>query len=350
MERGVLLLGHGSRRGAANAGLEVLGGLVQECLGIRTLPVFFQFGKPDLAGGVARLASEGVKEIIIVPVFLFPGVHLEEDVPEVVAGIKARYGEEIRFWVTPCLGPDPRLAEIIVERVRAVNGFSPEGSGPGAHQAGAWDLTDPGVITARSRDLIEEFLGEEFFRRRFPGPEGEVVRRVVHATGDPSVAYLLRFHPEAVEAGLRALRRGALLFTDVRMVKAGINRAVLRDLGGRAVCLIHHPRVRLLAGSQGLTRALVAVRLFRELLQDSIVVVGNAPTALAEVIRQLEQGFRPALIIGTPVGFVGAAEVKARLVRQKVPYLTMVGPQGGSTVAVAIVNALLALARGQAGL
>ncbi|NPV29449.1 MAG: precorrin isomerase [Firmicutes bacterium] len=349
MKRGVLLLGHGSRRAAANAGLEALGGLVQESLGLPTLPVFFQFGRPTLAEGVARLASEGVQEIIIVPVFLFPGVHLEKDVPEAVAGLAARYGEEPRLVLTPSLGPDPRLAEIIVERVQAAGSLLPGGDGAGG-PAGAQDLTDPGAIAARSRELIEELLGKEFFQRRFPGPEGEVVRRVVHATGNPHTAYLLRFHPGAVQAGIAALRRGALIFTDVRMVKMGISRAALRELGGRVFCPIHHPRVRALAEARGMTRALAAVRLFREHLRDNIVVVGNAPTALAEVIRQLEQGFRPALIVGTPVGFVGAAEVKARLQAQQVPYLTLVGPQGGSAIAVAMVNALIALARGRAGL
>jgi len=350
MKKGVLLLGHGSRRSAANAGLRALGELVQESLGMRALPVFFQFSKPTLAEGVARLASEGVNEIIIVPVFLFPGVHLERDVPEAVANLAAQYGNKPRLILTPGLGGDPRLAEIIVERVQAAAGFGCDGNLPGRPDAGGQDLIEPGAITARSRELIEEFLGEEFFERRFPGAAGEVVRRAVHATGNPHLAYLLRFPPAAVDSGIAALRRGALLFTDVRMVKMGINRAGLQELGGRAVCMIHHPRVRALARAQGLTRALAAVRLFRELLQDSIVVVGNAPTALAEVLRQIEQGLKPALIIGTPVGFVGAAEVKARLMGQKIPYLTLIGPQGGSTVAAAMANALLALARGRAGL
>lgn len=340
MERqGVLLLGHGSRRNVANDGLLKLAELLQENLGMRVLPAFFQFGRPSLAEGVARFVEDGVDRIIIVPAFLFPGVHIEKDIPEEIDGLKAVYGEKVQLIVAPCLGPDPRIAEILGERVRAAAGLDLDG-----------ELVNPQDIVARSRNLIEEIVGCEAFQKRFPGSQGEVVRRVVHATGDPGAAYLLRFHPQAIDAGIAALRRGALLFADVRMVKAGINLGALRELKGRVVCYTHHPRVKAIAQAEGLTRALVAVRLFRELLQDNVVVIGNAPTALAEVLRQASQGIRPALVIGTPVGFVGAAEVKARLADQSIPYITMIGSKGGSAVAVAIVNALLALARGQAGL
>jgi precorrin-8X/cobalt-precorrin-8 methylmutase len=95
---------------------------------------------------------------------------------------------------------------------------------------------------------------------------------------------------------------------------------------------------------------MVGIREVRQLLNGNVVVIGNAPTALAEVLEQSEAGFRPALIVGTPVGFVGAAEAKARLAGQDVPYITMIGHQGGSTVAVSIVNALLALTEGRPGL
>ncbi len=349
MKTGILLLGHGSRRDAANSGLERLAGLVQAGLGVRVLPAFFQFGRPSLPDVVEHLVGEGADEIIVVPAFLFPGMHLEHDVPEALEEINARYGYKLKFRLTPCLGADPRLAEILMERIRSAGAISPDGAETGEPAIGP-ELTDPDEITAQSRFLIEESLGGEFFRERFCGAEGEVVRRVVHATGNPSVASLMRFHPEALEVGLAALRKRALLFTDVRMVKIGINRSGLRELGGRAVCLIHHPRVCRIALEEGLTRALVAVRCYRELWRDQIVVVGNAPTALSEVLRLSARGVRPALIIGTPVGFVGAAEVKARLANQDIPYITLLGNQGGSTAAVAVVNAMISLARGRAGL
>lgn len=349
MKRGILLLGHGSRRTSANDGLETLARLVQAGLGMRVLPVFLQFEHPDLADGVERLAGEGVGEIIIVPALLFPGVHMREDIPAAIELLQARYGGKLRFVLTEGFGPDARLAEIVMERVHTAVANLPDAKAEEAAAGEEDDLTEPGGITSRSRQLIEESLGLHYLEQ-WPVQEGEVVRRVVHAMGNPDAAHLLRFHPAAVDAGLAAIRKGAVLFTDVRMVKMGINRAALREFGGQVVCMTHHPRVHDLAREQGLTRSMLGVRLVRKQLQDNVAVIGNAPTALAEVLRQSAAGFRPAMIVGTPVGFVGAAEVKARLAAQEVPYITMIGNQGGSTVAVSIVNALLALAQGKAGL
>lgn len=345
VEKGILLLGHGSRRQDANEGLKALAAMAAAGLGVPVEPVYFQFGRPTLAEGVARLVAEGKKEIIIIPAFLFPGMHLHKDVPGALEDLRRQYGDEVRFVLTPCIGPDPRLAEIVWERIQEAAGeVSTNGRLSGER------VCDPGAITALSRALIEDNIGEEFFRKRFPGGEGEIVRRVVHALGNPVVAPLMRFHPEAVAAGVAALKRGALLFTDVRMVQVGINKGALKELKGKAVCLIHHPRVCAAARAAGVTRAMAAVRAFKEQLPGSVVVIGNAPTALEEVLDQVEQGLEPALIVGTPVGFVGAAESKARLLESRVPYITLLGRQGGSPAAVAVVNALLALARGEAGL
>lgn len=345
MKTGVLLLGHGSRSAAANSGLQDLAGQVEAGLGRPVRPAYFQFGKPSLEEVVAGMVQDGYDRIVIVPAFLFPGMHLQHDIPEVIDGMRQKYGDKVQFVVTPCLGAEPRLAEILVERVRKT-GLLHQVSGEVRPE-----ITEPGAITARSRHLIEESLGEAYFQERFGHLEGEVVRRVVHAMGNPEIASLMRFHPEAITAGLAALRRGATIFTDVRMVKVGINRTALCQMGGRAICLIHHPRVRELAARSGETRALTAFRNFRQLWKDQIVVVGNAPTALMEVLRQCQEGFRPALIVGTAVGFVGAAESKARLVsQQQVPYIALIGNQGGSTAAVAVINALIALAQGRAGL
>ena len=347
MKKGVLILGHGSRRQDANEGLKQLAAMVQANLGMQVVPAYFQFARPSLDEGVASFVNDGVKEIIIVPSLLFPGIHLKEDIPEALEKLKQQYGSEVCFHLTPPIGPDPRLAEIIMERVRSAAGpFSQNEPEATAHCI----ISNPDEITRLSRTRIEDALGEDFFQERFPGPEGEVVRRVVHATGDPDAARLMRFHPQAVASGLTALKNGTKVFTDVQMVMVGINRTALQELGGKAECLIHHPKVREEAKTTGLTRAIVAVRACREYLPGNIVVVGNAPTALEEVINLVEQGVKPALIIGTPVGFVDAAESKARLLGQEVPFITMIGPQGGSAVAVAVVNALLALARGKAGL
>jgi len=349
VKKGILLLGHGSRRSAANEDLEVLADLVRAGLGMTVLPVYFQFGSPSLGDGVERFIQEGIQDIIIIPVFLFPGNHLEIDIPEAISELEGKHGGQVRLTVTPCLGPDPRLAEILVERAHAVIKNSDEYYQELLRQEEK-EFQDPVEITARSRKLIDGILGENFFNSRFTGLQGEIVRRVVHATGNTDAACLMRFHPAAIEAGLAALKKGTTLFTDVSMVEMGISKPGLLACASKLICLIDDPRVWALAQQTGLTRALVAVRYNPEVIKDNIMVIGNAPTALTEVLRQAEQGVRPALIIGTPVGFVGAAESKARLCNQQVPYITMIGNQGGSTVAVAIVNALLALAQGKAGL
>ncbi|MBC7074695.1 MAG: precorrin-8X methylmutase [Syntrophomonadaceae bacterium] len=344
-KQGVLLLGHGSRLESANECLFELAELVQGYLRTRVFPVFFQFRQPSLEEGVSQLIKEGIKKIIIVPVFLFPGVHVNEDLPQAIARLHAKLKGEIQLHITPVLGPDPRIAEILAEKVYAAGGFVDSG------ESFADDyLLDPREIVAQSRKLVEQAIGYKTLKEKFSDNQGEIVRRVVHSTGDVVTASLLRFHPQAVDVGIAALSQGTVLFCDVEMVKAGINRVALEELGVKAVCYSHHPEVKIMAQKNNVTRALMAVRLFCDQFQDKVIVIGNSPTALVELLQQSEQGIKPKLIIGVPVGFVGAAEIKARLANQSVPYITMLGPRGGSSVAVAIVNALLALARGQAGL
>ena len=132
MKRGILLLGHGSRRSTANLGLVTLAELVQAGLGMRVLPAYFQFERPNLADTVERFVNEGVTEIVVVPALLFPGVHLKEDIPAALGELEARYGERVRLILTEGFGPDPRLAEIVVERVHAaVAGMPEDGAAPG---------------------------------------------------------------------------------------------------------------------------------------------------------------------------------------------------------------------------
>ncbi|MGB9793249.1 MAG: precorrin-8X methylmutase, partial [Thermacetogeniaceae bacterium] len=275
MKKGIVLLGHGSRRDAANAELKKLADLVRASLGMDVRPAFFQFSRPSLEDAVEGFVEDGIEDILVVPAFLFPGMHLEHDLPEALGELKARFGPELRLSLAPCLGADPRLVEVIADRVRTAIGSVPDLD---VKEATGGELTDPDAITASSRLLIEDALGKDFLRKRFSEREGEVVRRVVHAMGNPSVASLMRFHPDAVDVGVAALRKGAVIFTDVQMVKIGINKSALRKLGGKAVCLIRHPGVRRIAREEGVTRALVAVRCFQELWRGQIVVVGNAPT------------------------------------------------------------------------
>ncbi|MCS7261670.1 MAG: precorrin-8X methylmutase [Anaerolineae bacterium] len=199
----------------------------------------------------------------------------------------------------------------------------------------------PHEIERESFRLIEAQLE----KGRFSPQEYAVALRVVHATADFAFADALRFHPQAISCGIEALQRGCTIVTDVRMVQVGIASALLERVRGRTFCAIGDPQVAELAQRYGITRAVAAMRHSVPHMQCGVVAVGNAPTALFEVIRLVrEEAVRPALIIGTPVGFVKAAESKEALLTLEVPYITVLGNKGGSSVAVAIVNALLRMA------
>lgn len=205
----------------------------------------------------------------------------------------------------------------------------------------------PHEIERESFRLIEAKLG----KGQFSPQEYVVAMRVIHATADFAFADALRFHPQAITYGIQALQRGCTVVTDVRMVQVGIASTLLERLGGYTFCAIGDRRVAELAQRSGITRASAAVRHSASYIHHGVVVVGNAPTALFEVIRLVrEEDIQPALIVGTPVGFVKAAESKEALLDLKVPYITALGNRGGSSVAVAIVNALLHMAVQNKGL
>jgi len=200
-------------------------------------------------------------------------------------------------------------------------------------------IWNPHEIESRSMEIIETYLeGYEF-----SPVEKQVVKRVIHTTGDPEIVKLLRFHPQAVEAGLSAIYGGACIFTDVNMLKSGINAERLKTYGGQLLCSISDPETINNSKRWGITRAAAAMRQFGTDLNGSIVAIGNAPTALFEILDLVAKGIcRPALVVGTPVGFVGAAESKQMLVGQDlIPYISLLGTRGGSPIAVSIINALL---------
>jgi precorrin-8X/cobalt-precorrin-8 methylmutase len=201
----------------------------------------------------------------------------------------------------------------------------------------------PHEIEQESFRIIRSEIGTH----GFSPDELAVVVRMVHATGDFDFLDITRFHPQAIESGTSALRQGCTVVTDVRMVEVGIASAQLEKWGGKTECDIAHPEVREQARQLGLTRSTLSMRRNAERIDGGIVAIGNAPTALLEVIRLVrDEGVRPALIVGVPVGFVNAVESKDALLTLDVPYVTTVGRKGGSTVAVATINALLRLAKG----
>jgi precorrin-8X/cobalt-precorrin-8 methylmutase len=207
------------------------------------------------------------------------------------------------------------------------------------------DTRTPESIAADSFTIIRRHLDEHGYT--FDAPTLAVVERIIHSTADFAFADLVRTSPGAIEAGVRALRGGCAVLTDVHMVRVGISAQRLGALGGALHCLIDDDDVRARAAAENTTRSTQSMRLAaaRGLLDGGIVAIGNAPTALYEVIRLVQAGARPALVVGVPVGFVGTAESKAALMDvADVPWIVTAGYKGGSTVAVAAVNALLRLA------
>lgn len=199
-------------------------------------------------------------------------------------------------------------------------------------------IRDPKAIEIKSMELIEELLGEHSFTQE----EKTIAKRMIHAAGEPELSSLIRFHPQAVERGLKALREGAPIFTDVKMVAVGINSRVAGYTGSTVNCIIGEPFVAQMAKKAGITRAMAALRHWGPQLEGSIVAIGNAPTALFELLRlHEEEGITPALVVGVPVGFVGAAESKEALADSSLPYITVKGRKGGSPLAASAVNALM---------
>lgn len=202
-------------------------------------------------------------------------------------------------------------------------------------------LRDPLAIENKSYDLINRELDE----CQLTGGERAVLARIIHATGDPGYARLVSFHPGFVAAAVAALRRGAGIFTDIEMVRSGINARLANTLGSGVFCAIREPEVLAAAKKSNGTRAMAAMDRLAGRMEGGLVAIGNAPTALFRLLELIEAGIaRPAAVVGMPVGFVGAAESKEALAATCVPHVVVRGSKGGSPVAVAAVNALLKLA------
>lgn len=206
-------------------------------------------------------------------------------------------------------------------------------------------------LTAAGRAIEHESfatIDREAGPRHYPAEQWPIVRRLIHSSGDFDFNGITVFHPEAVAAGIDAVRRGAAIVADVGMIVAGLSKTRLAHFGMRAWQFIEEPALVARARMEGTTIAVQAMRHAHALglLDGAIVGIGNAPTALIEVIRLIgEHGARPALVIGMPVGFVAAAESKERLMAvREVPWIACRGRKGGSTLVVAAIHALMALA------
>jgi precorrin-8X/cobalt-precorrin-8 methylmutase len=175
--------------------------------------------------------------------------------------------------------------------------------------------------------------------------ERSMTKRVVHASGDPQVASLIKFSPSAISSGLSAIAKGSPIFTDVRMVAAGINDRLVETCGCSISCAMDETKGLEQTKERNTTQAAAAMRHLGTRLNGAIVAIGNAPTALLALLDLVDRKeIKPALVVGMPVGFVQAKESKDELMKRNVPYITVSGTRGGSAMAVAVVNALLKIA------
>lgn len=199
----------------------------------------------------------------------------------------------------------------------------------------------PEEIEGISFQMIDEEVGEHHY-----SPEQyRVVQRVIHASADFELGKSLLFHPKAMEAGIQAIRSGKKVVADVQMVQSGVNKSRIEKYGGEVNVYISDPDVMKEAKRLNTTRAIIATRKAIKEADGGIFAIGNAPTALLELIRLIkEEDAKPGLIIGLPVGFVSAAESKEELAKLDVPFITNIGRKGGSTVTVAALNAISILA------
>ena len=207
----------------------------------------------------------------------------------------------------------------------------------------------PADIERTSMEIISRELRQLGYA--FPEEEGAIVRRVIHTTADFEYAANLHLSPGAVAAGKQALGQGVPIVTDTNMIRAGVSKQALNRLGSEAICFMAEEEIAHAAKKNQTTRAVAAMDKAAREYPQSILAVGNAPTALLRICEHIQGGLRPSLVIGAPVGFVNVVESKERLLEicreYQVPVIVAKGRKGGSTVAAAICNALLYAAAGQ---
>ncbi|HMK60621.1 MAG TPA: precorrin-8X methylmutase [Dissulfurispiraceae bacterium] len=337
----IIIIGHGSPRKEANT----IGALADSihaelhpgCGNNCVRGAYLQFSTPDIETVIAESVSEGAARVILHPFFLNSGMHVTKDIPDLISEARLKY-PGVEFIYTEPLGMHEKLIEIVKERISASRGYAPP------------------EIERRSFEII----GEEFDLSAFPSEQLPIIKRVIHATADFELGLSLNFHPDAVRVGIEAIRSGRDILTDVEMARTGINKHLLAKWGGKVICGLTdiashdeasmHGRCAATRSEKGIEQA------FKGNNNIGVIVVGNAPTALLKVIHLLtstdddqKEKNQPherhcALVVGVPVGFVKAFESKALLSAQDFPFITNLSRKGGSTVAVAIVNALLRMA------
>ncbi|HWY92258.1 MAG TPA: precorrin-8X methylmutase [Chthoniobacterales bacterium] len=369
----LVIVGRGTTDPDANSEVSKLGRILEEGLGFGGSFICYSgTARPLIAEGLERAVRLGFQRIIVAPFFLFTGI-LVKRIYAAVDELASRR-PETEFLKCDYLGTHDFLADAFLERAEeaftgksvascslckyrvSIVGYEKD---VGAPQRGHHSL-ESGLSKAvnESRTRIDsdgtkahpiELESFKIIRAgrdwsSFPEPERDILQRLVHASGDFSVADEIFISPGAVAAGIAGLAGRARIITDVTMVQTGLRRTLLEAFGIEPCCFVHDEETRLLAQAAGLTRSAAGIRrAWMSFGNDLIIAIGDAPTAVEEAIRLVNvHQWRPHLIIGLPVGFVGTAESKERLRRCfRVPRITNRGTRGGSPWAAAVINALM---------
>ncbi len=332
----IIIAGHGSPKKDAN-NIEQVAGLLHnmihpECSDDCVRVAYLQFAKPDIAQAITSCVDDGAKKVIVHPYFLSSGMHVTSDIPEIIDEARKKY-PDVEFVFTEPLGIHNKMAQVVLERINAAAGLKPD------------------EIEKRSFEIISD----EIDLGDVPEERHPVVKRVIHTTADFEFKSSLVFHPDALKAGIEAIKSGKDILTDVEMVKTGINKKLLKRWGGNIICKIQNEDGNACKGTARRTPTQTRSEAgIEEALKENsnigIIAIGNAPTALLKTIDMLNNSSdvrRPTsdvLVVGVPVGFVKAIESKSLLAKQDFPFITNISRKGGSTVAVAIINALLKMA------
>ena len=199
----------------------------------------------------------------------------------------------------------------------------------------------PQDIEKRSFEIIEEELGDKI--NKFDEATLPVIKRVIHTTADFEYADLIEFMNDAINSGKEALKNGCKIYCDTNMIVNGASKMVLSKFNCEAYCLVADSEVMKEAKERGVTRSIVGMEKAAKDPNTKIFLIGNAPTALYQLKEMIERNEieKPALVVGVPVGFVGAAESKEAFKSLGIPYITINGRKGGSTVAVSILHGIL---------
>jgi len=324
-KKGFLVIAHGSRKDEANQQVFTLVRRLRDYFQSDMFETaFMELASPSIKEGIMTLIKKGMDELIVSPFFLFTGMHYSKDVPGLIKEAIEEADKNIDFKMLKPVGKHPDIFNLVQEILYEEVADQLE-----------YKHVPPSMIEQRSMEMIENFL----YGDHVPEDQKPVIKRVIHTTGDFDFMRNMVFHKDAISEGLRAIRSKKIIYTDVTMVQAGINKR----FGHEVRCMLDSPEVTEGAAIEGMTRAAYGIKAIGHMLDGNIIAIGNAPTALVTLVDMIKRdNVKPALVVGIPVGFVNAKESKEYLADVKeVPYITNRGHKGGSTVAAAIVNALI---------